>query len=231
MKKDDQYFKKVYQNLKKTDKRSGARSNRLDFADLKILEYWVRIVRDSPESLNKEIAIRLVNEPYRSAIVEGFIETLGGYIKPKRTVAKKKKQPVEFSNERDCDGIEDELFDDLLDVEEAFDDGDVVMDTEYCDSRFLRQICRYRKEIKLGAREQVTGNLLKTIADVEPSSMAPFLYKRVQSVICENFEKYALKMLSRGVSENDRVYKRVQKVKETYRLNDDETEKIGRAHV
>ena len=88
MKKDDQYFKKVYQNLKKTDKRSGARSNRLDFADLKILEYWVRIVRDSPESLNKEIAIRLVNEPYRSAIVEGFIETLGGYIKPKRTVAK-----------------------------------------------------------------------------------------------------------------------------------------------
>ena len=132
MKKDDQYFKKVYQNLKKTDKRSGARSNRLDFADLKILEYWVRIVRDSPESLNKEIAIRLVNEPYRSAIVEGFIETLGGYIKPKRTVAKKKKQPVEFSNERDCDGIEDELFDDLLDVEEAFDDGDVVMDTEYC---------------------------------------------------------------------------------------------------
>ncbi len=227
MKKDDQYFKKVYQNLKKTDKRSGARSNRLDFADLKILEYWVRIVRDSPESLNKEIAIRLVNEPYRSAIVEGFIETLGGYIKPKRTVAKKKKQPVEFSNERDCDGIEDELFDDLLDVvEEAFDDGDVVMDTEYCDSRFLRQICRYRKEIKLGAREQVTGNLLKTIADVEPSSMAPFLYKRVQSVICENFEKYALKMLSRGVSENDRVYKRVQKVKETYRLNDDETEML-----
>ena len=56
--------------------------------------------------------------------------------------------------------------------------------------------------------------------------MAPFLYKRVQNVICENFEKYALKMLSRGVSENDRVYKRVQKVKETYRLNDDETEML-----
>jgi SpoVK/Ycf46/Vps4 family AAA+-type ATPase len=56
--------------------------------------------------------------------------------------------------------------------------------------------------------------------------MAPFLYKRVQNVICENFEKYALKMLSRGVSENDRVYKRVQKVKETYRLNDAETEML-----
>ena len=82
------YFKKVYQSLKKSDRRSGTRSNKLDFADLKILEYWVRIVRDSPESLNKEIAIRLVNEPYRSAIVEGFIETLGGYIKPKRPAAK-----------------------------------------------------------------------------------------------------------------------------------------------
>ena len=71
MKKDDQYFKKVYQNLKKTDKRSGARSNRLDFADLKILEYWVRIVRDSPESLNKEIAIPTVERMvWSSAICE-----------------------------------------------------------------------------------------------------------------------------------------------------------------
>ena len=105
MKKDDQYFKKVYQNLKKTDKRSAARSNKLDFADLKILEYWVRIIRDSPESLNKEIAIRLVNEPYRSAIVEGFIETLGGYIKPKRPVAKKKRQSVEFDDGRGCDEV------------------------------------------------------------------------------------------------------------------------------
>ena len=227
MKKDDQYFKKVYQNLKKTDKRAAARSNKLDFADLKILEYWVRIIRDSPESLNKEIAIRLVNEPFRSAIVDGFIETLGGYIKPKRPVAKKKKQPVEFSNDRDCDAIDEDVLAELFDEDGSFDEtDDVVMDTEYCDSRFLRQICRYRKEIKLGAREQVTGNLLKTIADVEPSSMAPFLYKRVQNVICENFEKYALKMLSRGVSENDRVYKRVQKVKETYRLNDAETEML-----
>ncbi len=223
----NQYFKKIFQNLKNSGKRKSERSNKLDFADLKILEYWVRIVRDSPESLNKEIAIRLMSEPYRSAIVDGFIEILGGYIKPKHPVAKKKKKSVEFDNSRDCDGIDDEIFDQFFDDDGSFDDPDEVeMDTEFCDSRFLRQICRYRKEIKLGARDQVTDNLLKTIADVEPSSMAPFLYKQVQNLICENFEKYAMEMLSRGVSERDRVYRRVQKVKETYRLNDDETEML-----
>ena len=209
----NQYFKKIFQNLKNSGKRKSERSNKLDFADLKILEYWVRIVRDSPESLNKEIAIRLMGEPYRSAIVDGFIEILGGYIKPKHPVAKKKKKSVEFDNSRGCDGIDDEIFDQFFDDDGSFDDPDEVeMDTEFCDSRFLRQICRYRKEIKLGARDQVTANLLKTIADVEPSSMAPFLYKQVQNLICENFEKYAMEMLSRGVSERDRVYKRVQKV-------------------
>jgi SpoVK/Ycf46/Vps4 family AAA+-type ATPase len=223
----NQYFKKIFQNLKNSEKRTSGRSDRLDFADLKILEYWVRIIRESPESLNKEIAIRLVNEPYRSAIVDGFIETLGGYIKPKRAAVKKKKQSVEFNNCRDCDAIDDDFLDDIFDEDGSLNESDEVeMDTEFCDSRFLRQICRYRKEIKLGASDQVTENLLKTIADVEPSSMAPFLYKRVQGVICENFEKYALEMLSRGVSERDRVYKRVQKVKETYRLNDAETEML-----
>ena len=214
----NQYFKKIFQNLKNSGKRKSERSNKLDFADLKILEYWVRIVRDSPESLNKEIAIRLMSEPYRSAIVDGFIEILGGYIKPKHPVAKKKKKSVEFNNCRDCDAIDDDFLDDIFDEDGSLNESDEVeMDTEFCDSRFLRQICRYRKEIKLGARDQVTDNLLKTIADVEPSSMAPFLYKQVQNLICENFEKYAMEMLSRGVSERDRVYRRVQKVKGTYR--------------
>ena len=227
MKNDDQYFKKVCENLKKTDKRNAARSSKLDFADLKILEYWVRIIRDSPESLNKEIAIRLVNEPYRSAIVNGFIETLGDYIKPKRPSSKKRKS-VEFAKDVSDDEIDDAFLDDVFTDGPSFDEDadNVELNSEYCDSRFLRQICRYRKEIKFGCRDQVTGNLLKTIADVEPSSMAPFLYKKVQNVICENFEKYAMKMLSKGVAKNDRVYMRVQKVKETYRLSDDEIEML-----
>ncbi len=88
MKKDNLYFKKIYQDLKKSGRNGAARPGRLDFADLKILEYWVRIIRNNPESLNKEIAIHLVSEPYRNGIVNGFIETLGAYIKPTRTASK-----------------------------------------------------------------------------------------------------------------------------------------------
>ena len=181
----------------------------------------------NPESLNKEIAIHLVSEPYRNGIVNGFIETLGAYIKPTRTASKKRKSAEFDKSPSDGDSGEEFLDDIFLDEPSFIEDGEKVeFDTEYCDSRFLRQICRYKKEIRFGCRDQVTGNLLKTIADIDASSMAPFLYKKLQGVICTNFEKYALKMLSGGISENDMVYRRVQTVKKTYRLTDDETEML-----
>ena len=216
----NQYFKKVFQDLKKSGKMKSGKSGKLDYSDLKILEYWVRIVRSNPESVNKVVAIRLMDESSRMAVVNGFIDVLGVYIKPKRVSRKKKALPREADLDLPFD--DDDFFEEERSFESDLDKLD--LDTEYCDGRFLRQICRYRKEVKFGCQTQVAENLLKVISDVDASSMAPFLYRRVLNVICENFEAYAMKRIAGGISDDDRIYKRVQKVKETFRLNDDELE-------
>ena len=44
------YFKKVYNDLKKAELKKFAKTNApMSFADLKILEYWVRIIDENPE--------------------------------------------------------------------------------------------------------------------------------------------------------------------------------------
>ena len=217
------YFKNVYQELKKADAKKFAKSSaQLSFSDLKILEYWVRIINENPDGLNKETALRLMGRSWRDKIVEGFIDIFNPFITPK----KKPEKPHRVSGEINRDFDVDDPFLESIAFDDDFDESECDLDTQYCNGRLLRQICRYRKEIKHGCCDKVTDNLVKVIADVDSESMAPFLYKEVQDILCENFKKYALEKIQKGIRHGDPVYERAQKVKEVYRLNDDELEII-----
>lgn len=214
------YFKKVYQDLKKSELKKFAKTSaQMNFADLKILEYWVRIIDENPDGLNKASAFQLMGRTCRDKIVASFIDIFNPFITPK----KKPEKPARKHASIDRDFVDDEIpF--LDDIEDDFDEDECELDTQYCNGRLLRQICRYRKEVKHGCADRVTDNLIKAIVDVDTESMAPFLYKEVQDVVCGNFKKFALEKIQKGVRSDDPIYERALKVKEVYRLNDDELE-------
>lgn len=203
------YFKNVYASLKKsaTDR---PKKSRFDFAGLKILEYWVRILDRHPECMNKETLFRLMDLDTRLSVVYDILSIFGSFVTPK---PKRKK----LCNAPDDDDIP-------VDFEDDFRDEDFVLNGKYCNTRLLRQICRYRKESQLGCRERAVDNLLDAFAEVGDGSMAPHLYSAFTGAVRKRFKEFALQKFREGVNDSDSVYKRTQKVKEVYRLTDAELE-------
>ena len=204
-----EYFKNVYESLKKNA--SGRpRKARSDFATLKILEYWVRIMDRHPECMNKEIIFHLMDADTRLSIVYDILGIFGRFItpKPKRKMTRKNSDDDDFP----------------VDFEDEFRDEDFLLDGKYCNTRLLRQICRYKKEAQFGCRERVIGNLLDGFAEAGDGSMAPHLYTEYTGAIRRRFKGYALKKIREGVNDDDNIYRRTQKVKEVYRLTDAELE-------
>lgn len=222
-----QYIKKVLRDLTKNENKNPPQTGRLDFKKLKILEFWVRFMDCDQNLLNISIAFRLMEESYRAKTVESVVGIFDPYIKPVKKCA---KGPDRNEVDEDFREIEDLMIEsdiqvpDELSVDDTLGAEEYDYDMTFCNGGFLRQIGRYKKELKFGNHKQVQENLIREISGLSPDSMAPFLYKELLNVICENFKDYALAMFRRGISDKDKVYDFAQKVKETYRLKDDDME-------
>ena len=134
------YFKKVYNDLKKAELKKFAKTNApMSFADLKILEYWVRIIDENPDGLNKASAFQLMGRACREKIVKGFIDIFNPFITPKKKPVKPARKQASIDREFADDDIP--FLDDFVD---DVDEDECELDTQYCNGRLLRQICRYR---------------------------------------------------------------------------------------
>lgn len=56
------YFETVVKNLEEDSYANLEKRSTICFSTLKILEYWVRILSQNPESVNRQVAFRLMNE-------------------------------------------------------------------------------------------------------------------------------------------------------------------------
>ena len=228
------YFRNVYANLKKTVA-PVKRETKLSFSDLKILEYWIRILTKNSDCLNKEIVFHLMDRPCRRQVVDGLVEVFSSFIKPRERAKKPKfdepgpdlaeheqNTPPTESSETPLDDELLELFDDDDDI----DYDDCELDSTYCSRRLLQQVCRYKKEVGHGNAALAVENLIKAISLADEDEMAPFLYKQINQYIAAEYRNYAMKKIRQGLPVGDQVYERVQKVKEVYRLTDDELEMV-----
>ncbi len=194
------YFSKIATKLENAEIKPN--SSGIVFSTLKILEYWVRIMQAAPECVNRKVAIRLMDEAHTMHYVQDIVAYFKKFLaKPKKKTSKK-TDPEEF---------------------EFIDDEDDLR-TDVCCGRVLRAVQRYIDEAKPGCTDKAATNLLKIIQGVDSNDMAPHLYQELQRLTCANFRDYAMEALRKGISEKDASFKRVQKVKKTYRLSDDELE-------
>lgn len=67
------YFTSIGNGLKKKSTVKTT-TDKITFSTLKILEYWVRILQQSPECLNNAVAIRLMDENHTIDYVNNVIE-------------------------------------------------------------------------------------------------------------------------------------------------------------
>ena len=210
--KKNAYFKNVADRLLNpiAAPKEGEKQN---FASLKIMEYWVRILKQNPEAVNKEIALQMMNERYRLQVIQEVIEIFSPYIikvKPRRRKLNLPKS--EFDEE-------------LLD---SFDDEDdspgVEYDTKFCNRSLLSGISRYCRECNLGSQNIAMANLFRLIRSADGNDMAPFLYGRLQRCVSKNFRNYAIEMISCCDMSKDISFARMLKLREIYRMNESEME-------
>ncbi len=199
----NKYFSKIADTLEKNSENKIEKNN-VVFSTLKILEYWVRILQTSPECVNREVAVRLMDEKSTLAFVDEVITFFKHYLNKDKP--KKKK-----NNDSEIEELIDE------DDEENFR-------TDVCCPRLLRAVNRYLDEAKPKCIKKASANFLKVLHNMDSDDMAPQLYQELQSITCSHFTKYAMATLRKGISEKDPSFKRVQKIKKIYRLNNDELE-------
>ncbi|MCF0221994.1 MAG: AAA family ATPase [Fibrobacter sp.] len=193
------YFSNIVNNLEKNSEKSAVKPNMV-FSTLKILEYWVRILQANPECINFEIAIRLMDEKQNLSFVDEVVNYFKRFLKKQ-----KHKAP------------EEESLDFLFNEENN-------LRTDVCCPRLLRAVKRYLDESKANCSKNVAANFLKVLQNMDSDDMAPNLYHELQNMTCTHFMEYAMSTLRKGISEKDPSFKRVQKIKKIYRLNNDELE-------
>ena len=178
--------------------------NTIVFSTLKILEYWVRILQTSPDCVNRDAAIRLMDEKHTLAFVDEVVQYFKGFLN--KTKKKKDSAPA----------IGELIVDD--------DDDEENFRTDVCCPRLLRAVNRYIDEAKPACVKKAATNFLKVLQNMDSDDMAPQLYQELQSITRTHFTNYAMRTLRKGISEKDPSFKRVQKIKKIYRLNNDELE-------
>jgi len=196
----DKYFSDICNNLKKSGTvKTG--TNRITFSTLKILEYWVRILQQNPECVNAEVAIRLMDEEHTLAYMEEVVNLFKPFLK--KSAPKSKK----------------------LVLDEFEDDDDFTeFDTSSCNPHILRAVQQYCKSQKQAVNGKQMSSLLKTLGNADSDDMSPMVFQEFQRTTCDHFTEYAIKTLKKGLGPKDSSMHRVRKVKETYRLSDDELE-------
>jgi len=214
------YFKNIYRNLKSAESVKPV-GRFLSFSDLKILEYWVRILSKNPECANKEVIFRLMDFSSKQKVVKNIIVLLSPYF-VKKNPSPDKDSEESLPEEGSVAEIEDDFLD-FLDADEQ-DFSDCEIDTSFCNRRLLQQVIRYQKEIQFGNTHLVVENFLKAVASCDADDMAPFLYRNMNELICKEFRWFAMRKIGRGIADDDPIYERVLKVKDVYRLTDDELE-------
>lgn len=85
------YFDNIVTTLEKDSVAALESSCQITFSTLKILEYWIRILQQNPECINKEVAIRLMNEPYLNSMVKDVVKLF-------KPIMKKDKKTDEFDS-------------------------------------------------------------------------------------------------------------------------------------
>ena len=200
----NKYFENITEKLKKSAELKIEKGT-LVFSTLKILEYWVRILQANPECVNREVAIRLMDEKHTMSFVESVIDFFKHFLKNEKTKKGSK------SDENEINSID-------------FNDDESEYRTDVCCSRLLRAVNRFLDEAKPKCKKKAAANFLKVLQNMDSDDMAPQLYQELQSMTCEHFINYAMTMLRKGISENDPSFKRIQKIKKIYRLNDNELE-------
>lgn len=200
----NKYFKDIASKLEKISP-CREKKDKIAFSTLKILEYWVRILQQNPESINRSVAVRLMDESHTMEFTDEIVQKFRRYLK---------RKPVPTENK-----TANEIMNMLNDEE---DDGEDQMQTDLCCPRFLHAIKRFQSEAKPNCRKKASFNLLKAISSIDSDDMAPQLYQELQASAREAFMTYAMKTIRKGINEKDPSFLRAMKVKEIYRLNDDE---------
>jgi SpoVK/Ycf46/Vps4 family AAA+-type ATPase len=209
--KKNAYFKNVADRLRNpiAAAKEGEKPN---FASLKIMEYWVRILRQNPEAVNKDMALQLMNERYRLQIIQEVIEIFSPYIIKIKPHRKKMHLP------------KSEFDDEFLDSMDDDDPPEVEYNTKFCNRVILSAISRYCRECDLGSQNIAMANLLKQIKGADANDMAPFLYGRLQRCVSKNFREFAIETMSNCDMGKDISFARMLKLREIYRMNESEME-------
>ena len=196
------YFKNIADRLSNPIGTSVNEGEKRSFAALKIMEYWVRILRNAPESVNKDMALLMMNYDYRQKVIDDVIYIFKPYISPKfRTKSNLKKTDLMFE-----------------------DDDELDFETKFCSIAILRAISRYCRESKFSDKKGAMTNLLDEIKNIDNNDMAPFLYTRLQNSVSRHFCNYAIEVFNTCDVSKDISFKRMLKLREEYRLSEDETE-------
>lgn len=214
----NKYFSNICTKLEKSGEIK--RENSVVFSSLKILEYWVRILQQTPECINASVAIRLMDEKHTADFVSDVLKIFTPLLTKKKKGDKGKSDKDSLPNK-----ILKELGDANFDDDD--DDGDEVhFRTDVCSGHILNAVKRYIDEDKPGCHIKAINNLLKCISNADSDDMHPILYQEMQRTTSEHFTNYAMAALRKGIKKTDASFVRVQKVKDTYRLNDDELEML-----
>ena len=219
------YFNKICESL--TDYSAiKPKQNNITFSTLKILEYWARILISNPECVNRDVAVRLMDEKNTQLFINDVVKTFRDFARPKKKKTRRfKKSSTNKMHEGPADTNERITDDDLLHtINSDFDDDNDSMRSDVCSPGFLRAVNRYIDEAKPDCKQSAAGNLLKVINNTDSDDMAPQLYQELQRIATAHFLIYIYKTIEKGLSENDPSFQRVMRVKETYRLDDDELE-------
>lgn len=215
------YFEKINASLDKYAENKPEQSGMV-FSTLKILEYWARILIKNPECINRDVAIRLMDEEHTMNFVSEVVKKFRNYARPK----KKRKRFAKKENEQvlapEADANAPELPPDPI-LDEDFI-GEDALRTDVCAPRFLHAVNRFINEAKPNCKQSAASNLIKVINNTDSDDMAPHLYQELQRIASDHFMDYIHKILKAGLDDDDASFKRVLRVKETYRLSDDELE-------
>lgn len=214
----NKYFSNICTKLEKSGEIK--RENSVVFSSLKILEYWVRILQQTPECINASVAIRLMDEKHTADFVSDVLKIFTPLLTKKKKGDKGKS---------DKDSLPNKILKELGDANFDDDDDDsdeVHFRTDVCSSHILNAVKRYIDEDKPGCHIKAINNLLKCISNADSDDMHPILYQEMQRTTSEHFTNYAMAALRKGIKKTDASFVRVQKVKDTYRLNDDELEML-----
>lgn len=191
----DNYFASIGNKLEKSGK-VKANTEKISFSTLKILEYWVRILQQSPECVNTTVAIRLMDEDHTMAYIDD--------------VAKLFKPILKSSAQKSAQKSRSKKYSDFMDD---------IDNTSECCGHILHTVKEY-----LETNSKSAVNMLKCIKDIDSNDCSPRLFQKFQQITSNVFMEYSIKTIKKGLGPKDSSFLRVRKVKEIYRLSDNELE-------